>query len=158
MAHAHIEIRRCWIRDAVRHPLLATTPGLDPLPADRSEHLRREAEELYWNELSWEQLTEEEAVSGGRLTEMAFPAFLAFIDGLLPREPPTGLRPHPEVVEEILLFLADRLIYFGTELRNGADSRRLAVARTMTARLIDLVLYRLHRLTLDEREQADAFG
>ena len=123
------------------------------------EHLRREAEDLYWNELLWEELTQEEAVAGGHLTELVFPAFLAFIDGLLP--PDTAFpdaHPHPDVVEGILSFLGERFATLTAELQNGADSRRCVVARSMTAALLDLVLYRLYGVTVAERETIEALG
>ena len=94
----------------------AVSVACEPLPADRVYHLLREAEDLYWNELAWEQATDEEVVAGGRLTELAFPAFLAFVDGLLPNESRAGSRPHPDVVEEILIFLSDHFLRFTTEL------------------------------------------
>ena len=47
---------------------------------------------------------------GSELVEFAFPGFLAFVDGLLLKEvnadSPLPATPRPEVVEEILLFLA----------------------------------------------------
>ena len=155
MAEAYVELRRGRIRGAVRHPLEPAGAGAERLSSAQLDHLRREAEDLYWNELSWEQLTDEEAVAGGRLTELAFPAFLAFIDGLLPRETADGPRPHPDVVEEILLFLAQQYLRFTADLEGGADSQRIVWARAMTSRLIDLVLYRVYQLTPDECEQID---
>lgn len=120
------------------------------------DHLVREAEELYWNELAWEELTDEERVSGGHLTELVFPGFLAFVDGLLLDTPPMDTRespsPHPEVVEEILTFLAARFTSATADLEQGADSERLVWARSLTAHLIDLVLYRLYSLTATERD------
>ena len=155
MAQAHVESRRCRIRGRVDHPLRTVGAAADPLPADRLYHLLREAEDLYWNELSWEQATDEVVVSGGRLTELVFPAFLAFVDGLLPNESRADSRPYPDVVEEILVFLSDHFLRFTVELEAGADSQRLVWARAMTARLIDLVLYRLHQLTPEECEALD---
>ena len=158
MAQAHVESRRCRIRGRVDHPLRAAGAAAEPLPADRVYHLLREAEDLFWNELSWEQATDEEVVSGGRLTELVFPAFLAFVDGLLPNASRTGSRPHPDVVEDILIFLSEHFLRFTGELEGGADSQRLVWARAMTARLIDLVLYRLHQLTPEECEALDGAG
>jgi hypothetical protein len=158
MAQAHVESRRCRIRGRVDHPLRAAGAAAEPLPADRVHHLLREAQDLYWNELSWEQATDEELVAGGRLTELAFPAFLAFVDTLLPNESRAGGRPHPDVVEAILIFLSDQFLRFTVELEGGADSQRLVWARAMTARLIDLVLYRLHQLTPEECEALDGAG
>lgn len=154
-AQAHLESRRCRIRGEIEHPLRAVGLSAEALAADRVHHLLREAEDLYWNELSWEQATDEEVVSGGRLTELVFPAFLAFVDGLLPNESRAGSPPHPDVVEQILIFLSDHFLRFTLELEGGADSQRLVWARAMTARLIDLVLYRLHQLTAEECEALD---
>ena len=158
LAQTHLESRRCRLRGRVEHPLRAAGASAEPLPADRVYHLLREAEDLYWNELAWEQATDEEVVSGGRLTELAFPAFLAFVDGLLPNESRAGSRPHPDVVEEILIFLSEHFLRFTVDLESGADSQRLVWARAMTARLIDLVLYRLHQLTPEECEALDGAG
>jgi hypothetical protein len=158
VAQAHLESRRCRIRGRVDHPLRAAGATAEPLPADRVHHLLREAEDLFWNELSWEQATDEEVISGGRLTELVFPGFLAFVDGLLPNESRAGSRPHPDVVEQILIFLSQQFLRFTSQLEGGADSQRLVWARAMTARLIDLVLYRLHQLTAEECEALDGAG
>jgi hypothetical protein len=159
MALLHLELRRARLLDSVSRPLEPVAAGGDPLPPDGVQYLLREAQDLYWNELAWEELMEEEAVVGGRLTELVFPAFLAFVDGLLldrlPRGVPGTPRPRPEVVEEILLFLAERYAEFSHELGNGADSQRLVWARAMTTGLIDLVLYRLYRLSSAEREEIE---
>lgn len=155
---AHVESRRARILKRVGRRAPRQTPA-NALSHERRDFLVREAEDLYWNELAWEELTDEEQVAGGHLTELVFPGFLAFIDALLlensdhPDEAPASA--HPEVVEEILLFLADRYATTTTELERGADSERLVWARVMTFRLIDLVLYRLYGLTDDEREELD---
>lgn len=158
-ARAHLDLRRSRILGVVARPLQVVGSRAEPLPTDRIEHLRREAEDLYWNELSWEQLTDEEMVGGGHLTEMVFSAFLAFIDGLLLEEvltgSPTPARPHPDAVEAILHFLASRHQQLTAELADGADSERLVWGRAMTARLIDLVLCRLYRLAPEEWEELD---
>ncbi len=119
------------------------------LPPDRRSFLREEAEELYWNELEWEKLTSEEMSKGGSsLVEFAFPGFLAFIDGLLLKEAnadsPVPATPRPEVVEDMLLFLATRYL----ELLAESDPAS-CLEREMTERLIDLVLYRLHSIPVD---------
>jgi hypothetical protein len=59
------------------------------------------------------------------------------------------------VVEEILLFLSEHYLRFTVDLAEGADSQRVVWARAMTARLIDLVLYRLFQLTREEYEAMD---
>jgi hypothetical protein len=158
MAQAHIESRRARLREALRRPHEPSVSDAEDLPPGSVEHLRDEAENLFWNELSWEQLTDEEAVVGGHLTELVFPAFLSFVDGLLlERAGDLGLpaRRHTEIVEEILGFLGHRFADFTVQLAEGADSERIVWARAMTARLIDLVLYRLFDLTEAEREEIE---
>lgn len=162
LAQAFIEWRRARIRDAISRPLTPAGATADPLPTEHVEFLRQEAEDLFWNELSWEELTDEERVAGGHLTELVFPALLAFISGLLVEQVPADAlapaRPRADVVEEILGFLAERFATFTAELEGGADSERLVWARAMTARLIDLVLYRLYRLTPREMEEIESLG
>jgi hypothetical protein len=153
---AIVELRRARIFDGLGGSRRPVGAGAEPLPADRLTHLRREAEELYWTELSWEELTDEEAITGaGHMTEMVFPAFLAFVNGLLATGHPDA-RPHPDAVEEILGFLAERFAGCTQELENGADSQKLVWARQMTAHLLDLVLYRLYQLSPHEVEQLEA--
>lgn len=158
-AQAFVDARRARILEGLGRSPRPAGAGAEPLPPAGMEHLVREAEELYWNELSWEELTDEEVVVGGHLTEMAFPALLAFIDGLLlsepTRDPARPARPHPDAVEEILLFLGERSATFTRQLEQGADSERVVWARAMTVRLVDLVLYRLYRLTSEEREEIE---
>lgn len=131
--------RRARLTRLVGHPL--RTPKGPPTTPERARFLREEAEELYWNELAWEKLTDEEMIGGSELVEYTFPAFLSFVDGLLlrevPRDSPVGAEPRPDVVEEILVFLVARSI--------GEDDDEIGpLEREMTSRLIDLVLYRLH--------------
>lgn len=156
----HVESRRARILESLERIPQQVGVGAAPVTADQLEFLAREGEELYWNELAWEELTDEERVAGGHLTELVFPAFLAFIDGLLLDEVPSGKfgipRPHPEVVERILLFLSERYADATYNLEQGADSENLVWARAMTAHLIDLVLYRLYRLSQAERETLES--
>jgi hypothetical protein len=144
--------------------LLGRTPepvGRDAelLGSDRLAHLRREAEELYWNELVWEELTDEEAITGGHLTEMVFPAFLAFVDGLLvdrvAHDSKVAACPHPDAVEEILTFLGERFAEASADLEGGCDSQKVVWARLMARQLIDLVLCRLYRLGPAEQDLLD---
>jgi hypothetical protein len=139
--------RRARLEQLLQSPLVQ--PRASDLAADRRAFLLEEAEELYWNELEWEKLTEEEMSSGGSaLVEFAFPGFLAFVDGLLLKkansDSPVPASPRPEVVEDVLLFLARRCL----ELLPETDSAR-TLERNMTERLVDLVLYRLHGLAVD---------
>lgn len=140
--------RRARLEHLLQHPLVPPRPSGD-LSEDSRSYLREEAEELYWNELEWEKLTSEEMRSGGsELVELAFPGFLAFIDGLLlkevNRDSLAPASPRPEVVEDVLLFLARRCLEL---LQETEPQPRLE--REMTERLVDLVLYRLHGLPVD---------
>ena len=109
-----------------------------------------QAIDLYRNELAWENITEEEEVEGEPLAELTFAGFLAFIQGLLlEKVMPDSLapaNPRPEIVEEVVDFLAERVVALQDELGEPEDGeaghreRDLAV----TDRLLDLVLLRLH--------------
>ncbi len=138
-------------------PLDAVPAPLSPPLAPRERnYLKDTARDLYWNELEWEKLTHEERLDQGFMTELAFPGFLAFIRGLLLDEtmpdsqaPP---RPSPEVVEDLLGFLASRVVELEEETSLSQDDE--AVQRQaelkMTSRLVDLVLYLLHGLGSEE--------
>jgi hypothetical protein len=160
MSQAYVEARRSRLLSRLERRAERAGAGGIPLPRDQIDYLVREAEELYWNELAWEELTDEERVAGGHLTELVFPGFLAFIDGLLLDTSPHGRyeqpQPHPEVVEEILLFLGRCCLEAAAALEQGADSGNLVWARAMTAELMDLVLCRLYRLSAAEREAFEA--
>lgn len=158
-AQALVEMRRARIRQAVGRPLRPVGHDAAPLPPGRRAFLRREAEELYWNELAWEEMTDEEAITGGHLTELVFPGFLTFVDGLLAGRGADGSsRPHPDAVEAILSFLGERYAELARELESGCDSQRVVWARAMTGQLIDLVFYRLYRLDPAEQAQVEALG
>lgn len=127
---------------------------LRPTAPDSRQHLFEEACELYWNEMNWEQITEEELTDGGELTEMVFPGLLTLVDALLPRSPngePDRSREHRDVAHDFLLWLAARLV----ELRSRKDEDpedRLQTRREaqITDELVDLVTYRLYSITDDE--------
>lgn len=137
------------LESLVEHPL--DRPAGPELPADRRAHLRQQAEELYWNELSWEQITADQMGGGSRLVELMFPGLLAFVDGLLLREasPDSSAPaiPRPDAVEDLLDFLARRCVELEDE-----DEESATVERLITHRLIDLVLYRLHRVSVEGME------
>jgi hypothetical protein len=137
----------------LQRPLAPPKPSAD-LTEESRRFLLEEAEELYWNELSWEQITEEEGLADSGLVEFTFPGFLAFTEGLLLREVmPDSLapaRPRPEVVEDILHFLAARCVELGSS--DGEESR---MEREVTQRLIDLVLYRQHGIDVEEVERLE---
>jgi hypothetical protein len=142
--------RRRRLAHLIQRPLTPPAPSGD-LGAESRRFLLEEAQELYWNELSWEQLTEEEGLSGSGLVEFTFPGFLAFTEGLLLREvmpdSPAPATPRPEVVEDLLHFLATRWVELEDE---ASESSRMEAE--VTARLIDLVLYRQHGIDVEEVE------
>ena len=132
-----------------------------PPPSDRPdlseserEHLLSDATDLYENELAWEDITDEEQIEGGPLSELTFPGFLAYIRGLLlDQVMPDSLapaNPRPEVVEQVLHFLAETVV--ALQERSGAsdgttdgdDDHRTARDLALTDRLLDLVLFQLH--------------
>jgi hypothetical protein len=145
--------RRLRLTRVLGHDLIVPPPSGD-LPNENRAFLLQQAEELYWEELSWERLTGDEGLGGRGLVELAFPAFLAFVEGLLLAEATEDsrapARPRPEVVEDILAFLAGRWIV----LEGDAD-REHAIEREATLRLIDLVLYRLHGVDVHEAQRLE---
>jgi hypothetical protein len=159
-AQSLVELRRARILSSVAARPESTGMRQVSPPAEQVAFFLREAEELYWNELAWEQMTDEEIIAGGHLTELVFPGFLALIDGLIPERTTNSQRElsrsYPDAVEGILTFLGDRCATLAAELQAGADSQQVIWARAMTLRLIDLVLYRLYRLSSAEREAVES--
>lgn len=159
---ALLEHRRARILRALGRTVAPVGGSGSPLPESSLRSLLLDAQELYWNELAWEELTDEERIEGGHLTELVFPGLLSLVDGLLlqagPAWDPDRPQARPEVVEEILRFLAQRFTEATRELERGADCGTLVWARAMTSQLIDLVLYRLYQLTPAERERLEGHG
>lgn len=148
VAQALIELWRARLLSALDRPV-EPIRSAEPLAAERLAYLVAEGEDLYWNELAWEELTDEELVSGGRFTELVFPGFLAFVEGLL-----QAPEPRHDAVELLLTFLGERYAGLSAEIEAGADCQKLVWSRWMTGELIDLVLCRLYRVTPTERERA----
>ena len=148
-----LERRRKRLARLIQRPL-DPPAGSGDLEDDRRAFLLEEAEELYWNELSWEQVTDEEGLSESGLVELTFPGFLAFVEGLLLREvmpdSQAPANPRPEVVEDVLLFLATRCVQL-----EGVDDDEARMEHEVTVRLIDLVLYRQHDVDVEEFEGAE---
>lgn len=136
----------------------------DPLSEEARKYLLGEAQNLYWNDLEWEHITDEEALEEGPITQLAFPGFLAFIRGLLLQEVmPDSIAPatpRPRVVEDVLSFLAGRVV----ELEDGLagtpenEANKLRIELEMTSQLIDLVLYQFHNVRPEEMERIEASG
>jgi hypothetical protein len=146
-----LEGRREKMERALGRPLSVPEPatGADLSESER-DHLRNAATDLYLNELAWENITDEEQVEGEPLAELAFPGFLAFIQGLLlDQVMPDSLapaNPRPEIAEDVVRFLAEQVV----ALQDGIggvgeeDDEHGARNLALTDRLLDLVLFRLH--------------
>ena len=138
--------------------------GAGPLSEEARRYLLGEAETLYWNDLEWEHITDEEALEEGAVTQLAFPGFLAFVRGLLLHEVmPDSIAPaapRPQVVQDILEFLARRVLELedGMAESSAEDADKLRTELEMTSHLIDLVLYQYHRVSRDEMELIEASG
>ncbi|MFC1575607.1 hypothetical protein ACFL5A_03035 [Gemmatimonadota bacterium] len=152
------------IQQILGHPLPAPPEG-EPVPQGERDHLREVARDLYWNELEWEKLTGEEQLDEEFLTEQAFPGFLAFTRGLLLEEvmPDSQAlaRPSPQVVEDLLIFLAGRVVELEEEAAEsgGEDREHREAELKMSARLLDLVLYLHYQLAPEEVAKVeDALG
>lgn len=132
-----------------------------PLPEESREHLLEYAEELYWNELEWENLTEEEETEHGKVSQLIFPGFLAFVRGLLLEEAIADAgapaEPRPELVRDVLRFLARRVVEIEDELDDDAsdDEASLRAELEMSGHLLDLVLYEYHGLRRAEIERLE---
>ena len=133
--------------------------GVTPLTDERRAFLLEEATNLYWNELEWENITEEERLDEGALTELAFPGLLAFVRGLLLRESieDAGVpaEPRPEVVNDVLIFLARRVVELRATAPGAEDRDQAERELAMTSTLIDLVLALLYELTPAELERLE---
>ncbi len=137
---------------------LSPPRGPDAPPHVR-KHLMEEATDLYWNELEWENITHD---AGDEAVERMFPGLLAFVRGLLLTESATEsveAEPRPEVVEELLRFLAARVLELDEMISSGEDDGEPEKVRwelDMTDRLVDLVLYRWLELSPQEAARAES--
>jgi hypothetical protein len=150
-----IDARRRQLQATVGRPLRIPqgTPDL-PLSDDRRAYLLGEAKDLYWNDLEWENVTGEEEMDEGNegmIPDLVFPGFLAFVRGLLVTEVPddslAGPAPRPEVVENLLEFLARRTLELRATLESGSgdDRERLEGELQMTSSVLDRVLLEVRR-------------
>ncbi len=154
-----VESRRLQIQKSVGRPLRIPRGTDDPpLTPERHAYLLEELEELYWNDLEWENITEEERMEGGGLTELTFPGVLAMVDGLLLEEVSddahTGPEPRPEVVQAFVEFLSKRVLDL-REAAGGAPSEEgdmAALELRMTEALLDRVLVAYHRVSPEDAE------
>lgn len=156
--------RRERLERILGRALEAPEAGSEPIPDDTRSYLLSEAQDLYWNELEWEHITDEEALEEGPISELTFPGFLAYVRGLLLTEVmPDALspaNPRPQVVGDLLAFFADRVV----ELEDGlaepdvAEAARLRAELDMTSELIDRVLFLYHGLGEGDIERVEAAG
>ncbi|MGY8776745.1 MAG: hypothetical protein ACKVIN_01350 [Longimicrobiales bacterium] len=139
------------------------TAGADqPILDETREYLLSEAQDLYWNELEWEYLTDEEALEQGPIAELTFPGLLAYVRGLLlSKVMPDSLspaNPRPQVVSDLMDFLAGRVI----ELEDGLaepdvpEVERLRAELDMTDGVVDRVLFLYHALAAADVEKVEA--
>jgi len=134
----------------------------EALPPANREYLLDEAKDLYWNELEWEHITDEEALDEGPLTELIFPGFLAYVRGLLLSEVMPDAKapamPRPQVVEDLLLFLAGRVVELGEQVgdEDAEAGGRIPRELDATSHLLDLSLYLYHGLKGPEIERLEA--
>jgi hypothetical protein len=145
------------LRQLLRRELDLDDIVLRPTAPAARRHLFEEACELYWNELNWEQLTEEELCAEGELTEMVFPGLLTLVDAWLPRAEngePDRDREHRDVAHDFLLWLASHLVeLFDERPEDDGDRSRMKREIQITDQLIDLVTYRLYSLSEGEIER-----
>jgi hypothetical protein len=152
-----LHVRRRRLQQIIGRTLSDPVSGASaPLSSDGMAYLLEELQELYWNDLEWENVTEEERMEGGGLPELTFPGVLAMVRGLLLTEvAPDALaqaEPRPEVVAAFLDFLADRIRELSDEAAGapGDDGDRAALDLRMTEALLDRVLMQYHQLSPEE--------
>ncbi len=134
-------------------------PPLEHTPESRHSHLFEEAQQLYENELAWEEETGEESTDSGSVVALVFPGTLALMDALLTSHAASELGEggaHRDVVASFLEWLSTRMLMLRSgQLRSSATERAKEV--DLTDRLIDLVLYRYCGLSDDEMDRIDAY-
>jgi len=150
-AKALLDARREALERALGRKLTVPTPSRSPdLSGSERDHLLSDAADLYENELAWEDLTDEEQMEGELLAELTFPGFLAYVRGLLlDQVMPDSLapaNPRPEVVEEVVESLAERVVRLQDRKSDPEDDDASRTERdlSLTDRLVDLVLFLLH--------------
>ncbi len=137
---------------------LPAHPPADETPANHHQHLLEEAQELYRNEMAWEDESGEESTGSGAVVELVFPGTLALIDALVTShdlsEKGEGAR-HRDVVASFLDWMASQLFELRSGQTGGSATER-AKHIDLTDRLIDLVLYRYCGLSPSEIERLEA--
>jgi len=154
--------RRERLARRLLRPLEAASTDGDapPLSEEAHEHLLEYAEELYWNEIEWEKITAEEETEEGPVAQLIFPGFLAFVRGLLLEEVMDDAlapaEPRPEVVEDVVRFLARRIVALDERLDGDAENAfQLRTELELADHLLDLVLYLYYGLSEAEVERLE---
>ena len=156
-AGSDIEARLTAMSDVLGRELRRQLAA-EPTPAEKHRNLLENAQQLYENELTWEEKTGEESMEEGAVVALVFPGTLALIDALVTShtegEHGEGA-PHRDVVEAFAGWLSERLLKLRSgEIRGSATDR--AKEADLTDRLIDLVLHRYCALETDDIEQLEA--
>ena len=143
-----LQARRLSLQQLTGRPLRQPEADGSPLPDERRRYLLEEIQDLYWNDLEWENVTGEEELEGGPLTELTFPGVLAYTRGLLLTEVPSdslaGPEPRPQVVDDFLRFLAERVLSLRSAGGSDTDTLR------MTSELLDQVLMVYHGVSPED--------
>ncbi len=133
-------------------------PPMDQTPGDQHRHLLEEAQELYENEMAWEDESGEEFTESGAVVELVFPGTLALIDALVTsherNEKGEGAR-HRDVVASFLDWMEFNVLDLRSGQSGGTTTGR-AKHVDITDRLIDLVLHRYCGLSTQEIERLEA--
>jgi hypothetical protein len=154
---ALVDARRRSLSSTLGRPLREPEADASPFPEEQRRYLLEEVQELYWNDLEWENVTGEEELEGGPLTSLTFPGVMAFVRGLLLTEVPAdslaGPSPRPRVVDDFLTFLAERVLELrGRAAEGGGEEERARVERDlrMTSELMDQVLMVYHGVSPED--------
>ena len=138
----------------------------EPLSAEARRYLLEEAQSLYWNDLEWENITDEEALEEGPIAQLIFPGFLAYVRGLLLEEvmpdSQAPATPRPEIVDDLLGFLAGRIVSIEDGLSDPVDDPSEAEGQQteldLASQLVDLVLCLYHGLGPEDVERIERAG
>lgn len=156
---AEIERRLRKIEKILNRPLPPHPPAEQT--AERTHrHLLEEAQELYRNELAWEEETGEESTDSGFVVALVFPGTLALVDALVRSLPATEEGeggPHRDVVISFLDWLADRLFRLRAG-EAGVSGMDRAKQVDLTDHLIDLVIHRYCELDASDVERLESLG
>jgi hypothetical protein len=81
-ALAEVEMRMRAVAELLGRTLPPHPPA-ECTPEEQHRHLLEEAQQLYENELTWEEETGEESTESGAVVSLVFPGTLALVDALV---------------------------------------------------------------------------